>query len=149
MRTREPRHPFTFRLVYDDGESFSAATVRNLSATGLLLETPEPAAPGSEVTLYSVESAAQQLAGIRARVVRIVPEDPDRSMLPCMALEFLDPSQLRPLLDLLIDALRTRDKSRVWDLMLGAPIRAARRRRETARDWTATTGESSLPAEPA
>ena len=73
---RSERHRLRFHLVYEDGSSFNAGTVHDVSATGLFLETALPLAVGSEVTLTPVSQGDEPFE-VRARVVRCVPYRPD------------------------------------------------------------------------
>src|SRR6516162_1055231 len=75
-RPRAERHRVRFRLVYDDGASFNAGTVRDVSKGGLFLETALPLPVGTEVRLTPLESeAGGQLFEVRAKVARSIPYD--------------------------------------------------------------------------
>jgi hypothetical protein len=70
------RHALRFKLVYDDGESYNAGYVRDVSAGGLFVESSAPLPVGAVVTLESVEPIEDPLIGIQAAVVRVTPLDP-------------------------------------------------------------------------
>jgi Tfp pilus assembly protein PilZ len=91
---RNERHRVRFHLVYDDGSSFHAGTVHDVSTDGLFLETALPLAIGTEVTLTPV-GEEEDLFEVRARVKRYVPYDPNRMQdEPAgMGLQFLDLSE--------------------------------------------------------
>lgn len=92
-KRKAERHAVRFHLVYDDGASFNAGTVHDLSDTGLFLETAMPLDVGTEVQLTPLDNAGQGLFEITARVVRNVPYDPDHvnpdSFRAGMGLEFV------------------------------------------------------------
>lgn len=85
------RHRVRFHLVYDDGGSFNAGTVRDVSEGGLFLETALPLPAGTIVTLTPLDSAGRTLSEVRARVTRSISYDPERLEQPAgMGLQFLD-----------------------------------------------------------
>lgn len=86
------RHRVRFHLVYDDGSSFNAGTVRDVSEGGLFLETALPLPVGTEVRLTPLDPAGEALFEVRARVMRSIPYDPnDLNKEPAgMGLQFLD-----------------------------------------------------------
>lgn len=88
---QDERHRVRFHLVYDDGSSFNAGTVHDVSTGGLFLETALPLAVGTEVTLTPV-GEGQKLFEVRARVMRSVPYDPSalQTHAAGMGLQFLD-----------------------------------------------------------
>ena len=90
-RTAE-RHRVRFHLVYDDGSSFNAGTVRDMSEGGLFLETALPLPVGTMLTLTPLDAAGAVVAEVKAKVMRSIPYDPDRSMdQPAgMGVQFLD-----------------------------------------------------------
>lgn len=69
---RDERHRVRFHLVYDDGSSFNAGTVHDVSVSGLFLETALPLPLGSEVCLTPV-GEGHELFEVKARVMRCVP----------------------------------------------------------------------------
>ena len=81
-KRRSQRHRVRFQLVYDDGSSFHAGAVRDLSEFGLFLETRELLPVGSRVSLSSIDVDDQRAFELSARVVRVVPPDPDRNDAP-------------------------------------------------------------------
>lgn len=90
-KRKSERHRVRFHLVYDDGSSFNAGTVHDVSEGGLFLETALPLSVGTEVTLTPV-GEGQSLFEVRARVMRTVSYDPARMQDDAagMGLQFLD-----------------------------------------------------------
>jgi uncharacterized protein (TIGR02266 family) len=78
-RRQAERHRVRFHLVYDDGSSFNAGTVRDVSEGGLFLETALPLPIGTEVRLTPLLADANgtQLFEVRAKVARSIPYDPE------------------------------------------------------------------------
>ncbi len=68
---RAERHKVRFKMVFDDGNTYSAGYVRDISRTGLFLETASPLPIGSEVRLEPVD-AQDALFEVGARVIRVV-----------------------------------------------------------------------------
>jgi len=93
-KRKTPRHNVRFHLVYDDGSSFNAGTVHDVSEGGLFLETAIPLDVGTEVGLTPLGSASETWFEVRARVVRKVPYDPDHKSVESfgagMGLAFID-----------------------------------------------------------
>lgn len=86
---RSDRHAVRFKLVYDDGEAYHAGLVRDLSDTGLFIETREQLRVGALVQLASLELDEAHGFDLAARVVRVVEEDPEHPRRPSgMGLEF-------------------------------------------------------------
>lgn len=119
---RAERHPTEFKLIYDDGESFTAGRVRDLSETGLFLETAQPAPIGTVLTLFPVDAATQDIYEIRAEVVRHISENPDTSDLGGMGLRFVDPDEVRAQIDALIETLEKMQASGTRDPLLGVRV---------------------------
>lgn len=71
---RAERHKVRFKMVFDDGQTYSAGYVRDISRTGLFLETASPLPVGSEVRLEPVEQT-DALFEVSARVVRVAQND--------------------------------------------------------------------------
>ena len=71
---RAERHKVRFRMVFDDGNTYSAGYVRDISRTGMFLETANPLPVGSEVRLEPVDQN-DALFEVSARVVRVVEDD--------------------------------------------------------------------------
>jgi hypothetical protein len=88
-KRRSERHKVRFKLVYDDGDTFNAGTVRDVSETGLFLETALPLAKGTDVTLTPLES--DELFEARGKVVRV--EEYDGGNPGGMGIEFTDLSE--------------------------------------------------------
>jgi len=119
---RAERQSTEFKLVYDDGESFTAGRVRDVSETGLFLETAQPAPIGTILTLFPVEAATNDLFEITAEVVRHVPENPDASELGGMGLRFVISEDGQGAVESLIRALRAMEASQVADPYLGVRV---------------------------
>lgn len=110
------RHRVRFHLVYDDGSSFNAGVVRDVSESGLFLETALPLPVGTVVTLTPLdENTSGDLFEVSAKVVRTVAyHDSGHSQEPPgMGLMFLDLSaDERWSVVKMIRALEDRDASR-------------------------------------
>jgi Tfp pilus assembly protein PilZ len=119
---RAERHPAEFKLIYDDGESFTAGRVRDLSETGLFLETALPPPIGTVITLFPVDAATSDLFEIEAEVMRIVPEDPDSSTLAGIGLRFLDTEGVRSQVDALLQTLEKLQSQARTDPILGIRV---------------------------
>ncbi len=72
-KRRAERHKVRFKLVYDDGNTFNAGSVRDVSETGLFLETALPLAIGTRVMMTPLDS--DELFEAPGRVVRVVEYD--------------------------------------------------------------------------
>lgn len=72
----EARHPLRFRLVFDDGSTYSVGRVENLSTTGVFMEVGQPIPVGKVIRLEPLEHAEDALGGLFARVVRCDELDP-------------------------------------------------------------------------
>lgn len=119
---RAERHQTEFKLIYDDGESFTAGRVLDVSETGLFLETAQPAPVGTILTLFPVDVATQDLYEIQAEVVRVVADDPDTSTLGGMGLRFVDPDSVKDQLDALIETLERMSREGTRDPFLGVRV---------------------------
>ena len=71
---RAQRHKVRFKMVFDDGQTYSAGYVRDISQTGLFLETAQPLPVGAEVRLEPVDHE-DALFEVSARVVRVVQDE--------------------------------------------------------------------------
>ena len=88
---RAKRHQVRFKLVYDDGNTFNAGRVADVSSSGLFLETALPLPVGTKVRLTPLERAAQDgLFNIEAEVVRAVPYADASDQPAGMGLAFLN-----------------------------------------------------------
>lgn len=87
------RHRITFKIVYDDGNSFNAGYVLDVSESGVFLETALPLPLGSIVRLTPLDHAGDRLFEVTARVMRSIPYDPTILAPPGMGLEFVDLSR--------------------------------------------------------
>ena len=88
-KRRSDRHHVRFRLVYDDGESYNAGIVRDLSVSGVFLETADPLPVGTDVTISSLEVEDDLAFEVAARVVRVEPPDEDRLDAPGLGFQFV------------------------------------------------------------
>lgn len=84
------RHRIRFKLVYDDGNSFNAGSVANVSEGGLFLETALPLPVGTVVRLTPLDEASDMLFEVGARVMRSIPYDPTSIEAAGMGLQFID-----------------------------------------------------------
>src|SRR5690349_10243530 len=105
------RHRVKFKLVYDDGNSFNAGSVSNVSETGVFLETALPLPVGTVVRLMPLNDAGDRIFEVYARVMRTVPYDPTLIEPAGMGLQFMD--------------LSDEDRVRVVDLIHDLQDRAA------------------------
>jgi hypothetical protein len=87
---RGERHRLRFKLVYDDGETFNAGAVSDVSESGIFLETALPLRIGTEVQLTPLDQAGDHLFEVKARVVRSVAYDNTTMDQAGMGLEFVD-----------------------------------------------------------
>jgi PilZ domain-containing protein len=99
------RHRVRFKLVYDDGNSFNAGSVSNVSETGLFLETALPLPVGTIVRLMPLNDAGDRIFEVDARVMRTIPYDPTSIDPAGMGLQFLELSdaQRRIVVDMIHD----------------------------------------------
>jgi c-di-GMP-binding flagellar brake protein YcgR len=67
---RGERHRAHFRIVYDDGDTYSVALVRDISETGLGIECPNELAVGAVLRLEPADPDEDELFELEARVVR-------------------------------------------------------------------------------
>lgn len=74
-KRRSPRHNVGFRMVFDDGESYNAASVVNVSETGLFLESAKAVPLGAVVRLEPTDIVEDALFELEATVVRCSPLD--------------------------------------------------------------------------
>lgn len=85
------RHDVRFKLVYDDGDSFNAGLVHDLSESGVFLETLTPVAVNTKVRLSSLDIDDEHAFEVDAQVTRVVEDNPeDPSVIPGMGLVFMD-----------------------------------------------------------
>lgn len=80
------RHAVTFRVVCDDGEIYTDATVLNVSESGAFLHTRKLLPVGSEITISPIGDAARYVFELTGKVVRHVPAK-DGSV-PGMGIQF-------------------------------------------------------------
>jgi len=119
---RAERHHTEFKLIYDDGESYTAGRVLDVSETGLFLETVQPLPVGTVLTLFPVDEHTQDLYEIEAEVVRVVGENADSATLGGMGLRFVDPEALREQIDALIETLEAAQGAGYRDPLLGVKV---------------------------
>lgn len=74
-KRRSPRHELGFKMVFDDGDSYNAASVVNISETGMLLQSPRPIPLGAVVRLEPTGVVDDALFDLEAMVVRCAPLD--------------------------------------------------------------------------
>ncbi|MCK6548554.1 PilZ domain-containing protein [Myxococcota bacterium] len=74
---RAERHVVRFKVVFDDGVSYSAGYVENVSTTGIFLETADPLPLGTVVRFVPADAKADALFEVEGRVVRCFELDPD------------------------------------------------------------------------
>ena len=67
------RHHVRFKLVYDDGHTFNAGSVADVSEGGIFLETSLPLPVGTIVRITPLDPAGGTLFEVQARVVRSIP----------------------------------------------------------------------------
>lgn len=87
------RHRVKFKLIYDDGNSFNAGSVSNVSETGVFLETALPLPVGTIVRLMPLNNVNDKIFEVAARVARAVPYDPTSIEPAGMGLQFMDLSE--------------------------------------------------------
>jgi uncharacterized protein (TIGR02266 family) len=99
------RHRVRFKLVYDDGNSFNAGSVTNVSDTGLFLETALPLPVGTTVRLMPLNDAGERIFEVDARVMRTIQYDPTSIEPAGMGLQFVDlnDDQRRIVVDMIHD----------------------------------------------
>jgi hypothetical protein len=84
------RHRIKFKIVYDDGNSFNAGSVSNVSETGLFLETALPLPIGTIVRLMPINHAGSVVFEVNAKVMRSIPYDPTSIEPAGMGLQFIE-----------------------------------------------------------
>jgi hypothetical protein len=84
------RHKIKFKIVYDDGNSFNAGSVSNVSETGLFLETALPLPIGTIVRLMPINHAGSVVFEVNAKVMRSIPYDPTSIEPAGMGLQFIE-----------------------------------------------------------
>jgi uncharacterized protein (TIGR02266 family) len=94
MHERSPRFALKFQVVYDDGETFMAGPVVNISESGMFLETVMPLEPGKEVRLTPLLPEQDGVWEIEGVVVRKADYDLDNAFdrTPGMGIRFKDVS---------------------------------------------------------
>ena len=70
------RHAVHFKLVYDDGTTYSTGYVEDLSESGLFLESAMSLPINAIVRLEPLDPLEDPLFDVRARVVRCVDRNP-------------------------------------------------------------------------
>lgn len=122
-RRQSDRHRIRFKLVYDDGNSFNAGTVGDVSTSGLFLETALPLDVGTIVRITPLDSVDDELFEVTARVVRVVSHRDGTHERPGMGLEFMDltPTATTAVVRL-IEKLEKRAAKGVKDLFLGVVL---------------------------
>lgn len=85
--SRADRHAVGFRVVWDDGESYFASDVVNISESGVFVETTMNVPVGSEVSVIPLVDGIQ-LFEVRGKVVRARDISDELDMQPGFALAF-------------------------------------------------------------
>ena len=67
---RSERHQLRFQIVFDDGDSYNAGHVEDISATGMFLVSSKHLAPGTRVRLAPVDAVEDALFEVVAKVIR-------------------------------------------------------------------------------
>jgi c-di-GMP-binding flagellar brake protein YcgR len=67
---RSSRHHIEFRVIFDDGESYSAALVEDISDTGMFLHGPDKIPIGSILRFEPADPEEDALFEAAAKVVR-------------------------------------------------------------------------------
>ena len=75
---RAERHNVSFRVVWDDGESYFTGPVMNISDSGIFVETAMPLQAGKVVSVIPLVDGVA-LFELRGKVIRHVPEDLDNA----------------------------------------------------------------------
>lgn len=94
------RHKVRFKMIYDDGESFNAGLVHDLSESGLFLETAMLLPVGAEVDLTTLDIEEDLSLDLKGEVIRVVEPNTKRTQQdPGMAFVFRDmtPEKLQQL----------------------------------------------------
>jgi hypothetical protein len=94
---RAERYNVSFRVVWDDGESYYTGPVTNISETGIFVETAMPLPAGHAVTVIPLVDGVA-LFELRGKVIRHVGEDldnaPDRVVGMGIRFDQVTPQQL-------------------------------------------------------
>jgi len=97
---RAPRYNVSFRVVWDDGESYFTGPVTNISDSGIFVETAMPLTSGRAVTVIPLVDGVA-LFELRGKVIRQVSEDwdnaPDRTVGMGIRFDEITPQQLAEL----------------------------------------------------
>ena len=89
---RKPRYKLSFRVAYDDGNSFMTASVADISETGAFLETVMPLKVGTKVTMTPLVDDELGIHELDAKVVRVLEENLDvLDQVPGMGVTFISP----------------------------------------------------------
>ncbi len=67
---RSARHHIEFRVIFDDGESYNAARVEDISETGMFLHGPDQVPVGSILRFEPADPEEDALFEASAKVVR-------------------------------------------------------------------------------
>src|SRR5687767_6350966 len=70
MKTRAERYRVSFRIVWDDGESFHTGAIADISESGLFVDTTLAVDVGQAVTVIPLVDGDAPLYQLRGRVVR-------------------------------------------------------------------------------
>jgi hypothetical protein len=101
MSTEQPRavrYQVSFKVVWDDGESFYTAPVSNMSETGLYIETTMPLPVGHPITIIPlVDGDEGGVFELRGQVVRMTSDDEMPAGSIAVRFETLSPAALTDL----------------------------------------------------
>jgi len=131
---RSERHHIEFRVIFDDGESYNAAHVDDISETGMYFHSSTAVPPGSILRFEPAESEEDALFEAAARVVRCEPladnahtSDLEATGLSGIAVEFVSMTDaeregIRKMIEHLESKKRQRSASGVRDPLLGVVV---------------------------
>ncbi len=108
---RSPRYPLQFQVVFDDGHSFMSGPVRDVSETGIFIETVMPLDPGTRVRIVPVQPAQSSIFELQGIVIRKADYDAETALddkVPGMGVRFEDVDAAT------MDALRELFKQATW-----------------------------------
>lgn len=121
---RSPRHRLNFKVIFDDGESYSAGEVEDISETGLYLHTSTAIPPDSILRFEPADKDEDDaLFEVAARVVRcdsLTERTDTTSDLMGIAVEFV--------------AMTPEEKKRVGEMIRHLEVRKRQRSESGIRD---------------
>jgi hypothetical protein len=107
---RSPRYPLQFQVVYDDGQSFMSGPVRDVSESGIFIETVMPLDPGTKVRITPLLPGPSGIFELDGIVMRKSDYDLDNTFdkVPGMGVRFENVGETT------IEALRELFKKATW-----------------------------------